>query len=803
VLKRLDRYLLAQFLGPIAVGFLLYTSLLLVRFLFISAEMIIKRDVPASTVLQLIGLSLPNMVVLSLPMSFLFGLLLALGRLSADSEIVALRACGVSSRRLYLPMLLLAIGATGLNLALMVHYLPRANRTLVEVQTRTLLETAGAQIEPRIFYDELVDKTLYVFETSGPHRPWKGVFLADSILAGRANEVTVAEGGQLYSARQGGRITMRLYDATRQKVDPRRADRFEISRQRSLDLLVQDTTFANREPSRSSISRGVREMSLDELRTVRRDPSQPAEVRNLALVEIHKKFSIPFANLAFALLALPLGVGYQRGGKASGFTLSLLVIALYYVMISNGEEAARFGRLPAWLAMWAPNLMLAVLAALLLWYREALRALPNSVRMLPGRLLLPLLVRMPRLGRFTARQTAAVPIAGAQGAARTLPRRARLRFRVRFQLPRLSFDFPTLIDRLVLRTFLFVFLLSLLSGIIIFVLFDLGEIFDEILKNHVPLSVLLEYYADFSLRMVVLIAPLVFLVATLLTVGLFVRTSEVTACKALGISIFRFSFSIILTSLVIGSLLALAQSFLFPATELRLEQLQARIHGQKARERSQLPDRRWFADENRYIFNFSDLGVNEGRFFLRDLQVFDFDQRHRLVRRMAAELATFQDGRWSLANGWARSFDRGDIVSYRPFTEPVRVNFPESPDYFRRDDRTARAMDFQELRTHIARLAKQGLPVSDLEVELHRRVAFPLLSLVMSVIALPFALRLGRQGALYGTGVALLLGILLLGCYAFFEKLGDVGWITPVVAVWSPAALYSLLAGYLLLRVRS
>src|SRR6185295_15255636 len=98
---------------------------------------------------------------------------------------------------------------------------------------------------------------------------------------------------------------------------------------------------------------------------------------------------------------------------------------------------------------------------------------------------------------------------------------------------------------------------------------------------------------------------------------------------------------------------------------------------------------------------------------------------------------------------------------------------------------------------------KQGQPVSQMEVELQHRIAFPFLSLVMAAIALPFALRLGKQGALYGTGFALLLGILLMAFYAFFSKLGAVGRVTPEIAVWSPSALYSLLAFYLLLRVRS
>lgn len=801
MLKRLDRYLIAQFLGPIALGFALYTSLFLVRFLFLSAEMIIQRAVPGSMVLQLVWLNMPSIVVLTLPMSFLLGLLLALGRLASDSELTALRACGISPRRLYRPMVMLAIMATAANLALMVNYLPKANAALQELRTRALIETAGAQVEPRVFYDQWIGKTLFVFRTSGPHQPWGGVFLADSVLAGRANELTIAERGQLFQGKANDRISLRLFDATYHKVDPQAGDQYEMIRQRKLDRLVQEpASFGAKEPGKNS-GRGVRELSLPELRELRRDPTATAEVRNLALVEIHKKFSFPFANLAFALLALPLGLGARRGGKASGFIVSLVIIALYYILISIGEEAARFDRLPAWLAMWTPNLLLAGAALGLPWYRDRRRPLPEFLRRVPAVLWRSARALDPKLWVRRALRRPS-PIRSQRQKRRPSPAASNQR-RLVLRFPSFALDFPTLIDRLVLKTFLRIFVLALLSGIVIFIVFDLSELFDEVLKNKIPASVLVDYYSSYSLRVVFDIAPMIFLVGTLLTIGLFVRSSELTAAKALGISIFRFTFPVVLCSLVIGVLLALAQSFLLPSTQLRLEDLKAQIKGEPRREHSAQQDRRWLASGERYIFNFSELGLMDGAFFVRDLQVFDFDQQHHLVRRLVTDVASYRDGQWFLTNGWVRTFNRVDIVRYRRFQGPIRVNFPETDAYFRADDRPSRAMSFRELREHIAQLKKQGQPVAALEVELQHRIAFPLLSLVMSGIALPFALRLGRQGALYGMGMALLLGIILLGFYAFFSKLGEAGRITPVLAVWSPAGIYSLLAGYLLLRVRS
>src|SRR6476469_10152705 len=106
--RKLDRYLMTEILGPLGLGFLVYTFILLIRFLFQSAEMIIRRGLPVSIVGQLLLLTLPNIVVLTLPMSLLFGTLIAVGRLSSDSELIAIRACGVRLLTLYRPILLLS-----------------------------------------------------------------------------------------------------------------------------------------------------------------------------------------------------------------------------------------------------------------------------------------------------------------------------------------------------------------------------------------------------------------------------------------------------------------------------------------------------------------------------------------------------------------------------------------------------------------------------------------------------------------------------------------------------------------------
>jgi len=192
MLRRLDRYLIREVLGPLALGFLVYTFMLLIRFLFDSAEMIIRRGLPVSIVGELLLYSLPSIVVLTIPMSLLFGILIAVGRLASDSELVAMRSCGISLLSLYRPILLVSAALAAVNAFLMLDLLPRGNHALQQLRLTIITETVSRQVEPRVFYPEFEGSLLYVFEMPKGEDRWRGVVLAQSV-PGSQNRITVAK----------------------------------------------------------------------------------------------------------------------------------------------------------------------------------------------------------------------------------------------------------------------------------------------------------------------------------------------------------------------------------------------------------------------------------------------------------------------------------------------------------------------------------------------------------------------------------------------------------------------------------
>jgi len=815
MLRRLDRYMIREILGPLALGFLVYTFILLFQFLFKSAEMIIRRGLPVSVVGRLLSMTVPNIVVLTIPMAMLFGILIAVGRLSADSELTALRSTGISLLTLYRPILLVSGLLTALNLGLMLYALPWGNHGLQQLRFEIATQSIAQQVQPRVFYEDWDGLVLYVFEKPQNDDRWHGVFLAESLPSTFENQVTIAQWGQVRVDEDGETVILELEDAETHKVNLRQPESYEITQHERLERVVEDS-FLTQQREKMSVSKSLRELTLTELRD-RLDSPTP-EVRNLALVEIHKKFSIPFACIVFGLIALPLGFNTRRGGKGSGFAISIGVILLYYILISTGEEAARFDKIPAWAAMWLPNLILATAGIFLLVRRNRDKSLllAQADRWL----------REDLWGLFRKLHTGLQQHRGRQQERRRRQARSKGRWPFQVRLPRLRLRFPNLLDRYVMGTFGRVFLLALLAGVTIYIIADLSENIDEILRNEVPRRIVFDYYKYLSLQIFFEVAPILVLVTTLITFSLLSRSNEITAAKALGVSLYRLAFPALAMAGLVVMLSLYLQAEVLPASNQRVAQLRDEIRGRETPRTYRRADRQWLVGDERYMYNY--LHFDPRSETLQRLQVFEFDDEYRLRRRLfttqaeylgdesagsspsssrpssrprSAELETGAEGNWRFYRGWIRAFHGTDP----PFTsfDSVRIDYPETPEYFDSEVLPPEQMRYGELKRYIEDLKESGQSASELEVRLHNKIAFPVLSLVMALVALPFAFRLGRQGALYGIGLSVVLGIVFMGVFAFFTTLGEAGALPPLAAVWGPGAVFGLMSLYLFLGVRT
>ncbi|HEX6176895.1 MAG TPA: LPS export ABC transporter permease LptG [Thermoanaerobaculia bacterium] len=814
-MRTLTRYILKEMIGPTLLGFVFYTSIILMQRLFDMAGMIIRRSLAIEDVLKLLWLSLPHIIVLTVPMSLLFGVLIAVGRLSSDSEIIAMRALGIPTRSIYMPVFLFSFTTFLLSLYLINVVMPRGNRQHQALMAEIVTSTVETEIKPRLFFDDYENLMIYVNDVDRLTGQWKGVFVADarsgepvtkeettpaaiirraqqrrseddenvSALGQRSGQrIIVAETGSLAVVRETKEVWMNLQKASTHVLDPSRPDRYDLNTNDTQRILVADpnmTMLDNR-----SIARSLREMSLGELRdqarmTRRGDPI----TYNLAWVEIHKKFAFPFACIVFGILGLPLGITNRRGGKSSGFSLSIGIILFYYVMTNNGEALAAAGRVSPLVGMWSANVLLLVLGIYLL--RRASRDAGSQSR--EGGLIRRTIQFLTTAGaarRTTSKET---PADGDEGTS---------------LLSRLDITFPNILDRYVLREFLKVLGLVIVSVMALFIIVDYTEIAGDIRENDPGFGVVLAYYRFLVFQVLNWTLPISVLVATLVTFGLLSKNNEVTAAKSGGVSLYRLSLPIIVVAAVISVLAYFVLDFVLPYSNQRVATLKRQIEGKTPVSTAADQQRLWYLGQGRYLINF--LSYNRERRELTQVQVFEFHPTEfRLTRRVYADRARWTGNGWAFEGGWMRSFPGEAAATFTPITQPVTLFYRETPEDFETEMKTPDQMTYAQLRSYIDTIKKTGYAADELTVQLYSKTSWPVISLVMALIALPFAFRVGRRGALYGIGIAMILGIFYWMIFAIFTKFGEVGNLPALLSAWSANILFAIAAVYMFLHVET
>lgn len=810
----LTRYVLKEMIGPTALGFTFYTSIIIMQRLFDMAGLIIRRSLSGAAVGKLLMYSLPNIVVLTLPMALLFGILIAIGRLSSDSEIVAMRALGISTRKIYRPVFVFSFLMFLLNLYLINFVMPKGNQQFVALRTELTAASAERVVKPRVFYDEYENLMIYVNDVDPSTGQWKGVFVADNrgespqeesltpaqmaenmaraqqqndddavtglTQKGAGQRTIVASRGNITLQRPENELWMNLSGAETHVWDPAKPDRYDRTESATQRILLP--TRGAGDGITNSLARSFREMDLRELLNQERTLSRSRALtdrytRNIALVEIHKKFAIPFACIAFGVLGLPLGITNRRGGKSSGFSLSIAIIVFYYIMINNGEQLAGSGKIPPFLGMWGANILLLALGIYLLT-----RANRDALAQRTDRGILAKIGNA--FGRIFTRRSSAAATAEENPSL----------------LNRLDITFPNILDRYILREFTKVLLLVLVSVVALFVIVEYTEISKDVRENGVAASTLLRYFRFQIFTVLNWTLPISVLVATLVTFGMLSKNNEVTAIKSGGVSLYRISAPIIFVAAIISLLAYFILDFVLPYANQRVYQLKRRIEGKTAVTSSQ--QKLWYLGKGRYIINFLAYDANARR--LTQVQVFEFHPSDfRLTRRVYATSATWNGQAWAFENGWMRSFADDGESTFTPITRPIALFYPETPEDFATEVTPPDQMTYAELRRYIGTLRESGYAADELAVKLYGKTSWPVISIVMALIAMPFAFKIGRRGALYGIGLALVIGIIYWMVYAIFTKFGEVGNLPPLLSAWSANILFALAAVYMFLHVET
>jgi LPS export ABC transporter permease LptF/LPS export ABC transporter permease LptG len=820
--SRLSRYVFREVVSPTLLGMLVYILVFLMNALFDLAELAIKKDMPIHIVLKLLAYLLPRVLEMTLPMALLLGILIGLGRLSADSELIAIRASGISYRFILLPIMALALFCFGLSLAMTLKLDPPARYLQRRLYSQQLYSAdIRREIKPRVFFEQVPGLLLYADEVYQEGDFLGRVFMHQTDPEGR-EVVTLAKRSQIHYDRKGGVAEFLLESGTNHTMTPGEPESYQISHfERQKIIRGPDDTFRMKMGILSHPTpRNYAEQSLDELENSKKqgEAIEHDETRRRVVgsvdAEEHGRFSLPGACLTFALIGIPLGIANRRGGKGSGFTLSIGIAMGYWLLYIFCQGLVRQGQISPWIGMWGAHAALLLIGLALFLMRERSEGFDLSV-LVPGRIL----EFIQRLRRRPAREAGDGPMRPA-GSARTLWQLSiSLLFLVGvlgaiyltpfvvvgLALLSLILIFSTTIDRHVLTRYLAILVGCVVSFLTLLAVYEFVGILDDLVGKGQPMSLAVGYLGYRVPFMLSQILPMSSLMSCVLTYGIMSRFNEVTAIKASGTSIYRLSAPVLLATLAMSVLAYVNYDYVMPFSNQQATQIRDQIRGRSPRSYG-VGDRRWIFGGGGRLFNFrnytappmpslafSDSGTFDG-FSVYFLDPSSFEMRGRIYSREAQYLA----GHWVLRDGWEREFGSDGEVFER-FAEK-KFDFPEEPGFFVKEWKTPEQMNYSELRRLVTDLGRRGYDTQELQVDLYSKTSFPLVPLTLVVLGLPFCFRLGKHGSLYGIGVAILLAGLYFLVFSATSALGGTGLMPPFLAAWAPNILFISVGTYLLLR---
>jgi len=358
----LEFYLFKEMIRPFFLGVAGGTVMMLGNQLFIYADLLVKKGAPPLTILHILLLNLPAILVVTFPIAGLFATLLTLGKMGADSEITALRAAGIPYRKVFVPVLCIGLLISGLALFTNEVIVPQTNQKVKTLNTNLILAQDALPFDS----EEIVRVDDDLWFHVGSIDPKTGL-MGDLLILDRKAETGHLRYPQVISAetaRQVGQswhlrgVVIRRYDERGRTYYEGQVEEMELNIVNKLVGLV----YAERVPQEQ------RAAELWEQCQRYQEEQRPSADVARCLTEYHLKFAIPLASFFAILVAAPLGLQTVRQtGRYGSVALAIVLVFIYYVLMSLGRAMGRVEHIDPWLAAWLPNMIFGGVGLCLLW----------------------------------------------------------------------------------------------------------------------------------------------------------------------------------------------------------------------------------------------------------------------------------------------------------------------------------------------------------------------------------------------------------------------------------------------------
>lgn len=381
-MNRISRYLFLECASASLVALVVLSFMVMLPHVLRLVDLWVNRGVSVAVLGTMISLSIPKILVTVIPMALLVGTLLTMGRMAQESELIILKACGISLWQMMRPIALLAALYTAFALMLSMVWLPHAFHQYA-ILKKALVSATTLALKPQTFNHTIPGLTIYVDEQDVHNRLLKGLLIHDQ----RKPDATItltARRGQI-EPMPGGETLLFLQDGIRHQTTAKNQYRALVFETYQMDLGIV------LELKTQDIKERLDELSLDELSLVMQEGSDKSYD---ARMEWHRRFAFPVATFILGLFAVPLGLQQSnRSGRSYGLVVAIVTLILHFTLLSLGESMARKHLLGPINGFWLPNLLMALLATYLAYSTHRCRPfrlaiwLSNSLATLPQRLL--------------------------------------------------------------------------------------------------------------------------------------------------------------------------------------------------------------------------------------------------------------------------------------------------------------------------------------------------------------------------------------------------------------------------------
>jgi lipopolysaccharide export system permease protein len=673
--------------------------------------------------------------------------------------------------------MIVAVGTTALVAWLTLVVNPWSSGAFQRQIFRILQSRATTGIKERTFSAAFNPYVIYVDEVSASQVRLKGLLVSDERNP-QESRLIVAREGRMLADEAHGHITLRFLDGSINESDVGDRRRFRLT---YFSLYDMSLTLGSPISAVSKEEKPEKGLSLHALASEAARLEREGQIATPYYVELHKRFALPVAALIFTLVGFPLGIRSHRGGRAVALAVSFGIVVSYYVLYTSMEGLALRQRLPAGVAVWLPNVLFGLIGFALL--RSSTVGLPTVWLDLFRRLWWSLWAKVVsgRSGRI----------------AKALGERRRPRL-VRFRGPRES---TFIVDRYLIRQYLLFLGIGALVGAVLIAVVDLLQTLDRFLRLKPPFIFILQHFLYRVPGELYKGLPLIVLIATVFLFLSLTRQRELDALKAAGISLYRASLPILLVAGALSILAVVFQEAMLPGINAQAEKIdRVKIRGELPRH-LQRQSQIWYrSSDTRFVHTTLLDPVGKS---LEGLTVIEIGRKFELVERLDARTAQWTPAGWRLSDGVVRRVGAQNRVASELFDSRLAV-LPEHIDDFIRVQDAPDTMNFLELRAYVAKLREGGHRTGKYLVELYSKLSFPLVNVIMALVAIPFALASPRSGGrAMGIGVAIVIAVGYWVVHSVALALAQADLLPPALAAWTADIVFAGIGAALFLGAQT